>query len=300
MNRIVVIGSLNIDLVVNVEDFPKPGETLTSLSYKEIPGGKGANQAVAAAKLNANVAIIGKVGTDGHGDVLLDNLKEHGVDTSYIKREDTTGKAFINVDADGENHIVLVPGANYKVTKQDIDDNMALIEESDMLILQMEIPLPVIEYALEVGKKLDKKMIFNPAPAQKIDRNLLKNVHTLIPNESELEILTGLPVESKEQIEKAAQSLIELGMNQVIVTIGSQGSLIVTKDEVTHVPALKVETKDTTAAGDSFVGAYSTKLIEGYSAKEAAEFASKVAALTVTKEGAQSSLPTLEEVENAF
>lgn len=300
MNKIVVIGSLNIDLVVNVENFPKPGETITSLNYKEIPGGKGANQAVAAAKLNSNVTMIGKVGTDGHGDVLLDNLKEQGVDTSYIKREDTTGKAFINVNAEGENHIVLVPGANYKVTKQDIDDHMALIKESEMLILQMEIPLPVIEYALEVGRKLDKKIIFNPAPAHKIDMDLLKHVHTLIPNEPELELLTGMPVENKEQIEKAAQSLIELGMNQVIVTIGSQGSLIVTKDEVTHVPALKVETKDTTAAGDSFVGAYATKLIEGYSAKEAVEFASKVAALTVTKEGAQSSLPTLEEVEKAF
>lgn len=300
MNKIVVIGSLNIDLVVNVEDFPKPGETITSLDYKEIPGGKGANQAVAASKLNANVAMIGKVGTDGHGDILLDNLKKHGVDTSYIKREDTTGKAIINVNTEGENNIVFVPGANYKVSKQDIDDNMELIEESEMLILQMEIPMPVIEYALEIGKKLNKKIIFNPAPAQKIDMDLLKHVHTLIPNEPELEILTGMPVESKEQIEEAAQTLIELGINQVIVTIGSKGSLIVTKDEVTHVPALKVEVKDTTAAGDSFVGAYSSKLIEGYSAKEAVEFATKVAALTVTKEGAQSSLPTLEEVENAF
>ena len=298
MKKIVVIGSLNIDLVLSVEEFPKPGETINSLNYKEVPGGKGANQAAAASKLDAKVAMIGKVGADEHGEILLNTLDKYGVDTKHIKKEGTTGKAFIHVNSEGENNIVLVPGANHKMTKEDIDTNLGLIQESDLLILQMEIPIPVVEYALKIGKKLSKKIILNPAPAQKIDRNLLKNVHTLIPNESELEILTGLPVESKEQIEEAAKSLIALGVNQVIVTLGSKGSLLVDKNTTQYVPALKVDAVDTTAAGDSFVGAYSSKLIEGYTAYDAAVFATKVAAITVTREGAQSSLPTIEDIKN--
>lgn len=298
MKKIVVIGSLNIDLVLSVEEFPKPGETINSLNYKEVPGGKGANQAAAASKLDAKVAMIGKVGADEHGEILLNTLDKYGVDTKHIKKEGTTGKAFIHVNSEGENNIVLVPGANHKMTKEDIDTNLGLIQESDLLILQMEIPIPVVEYALKIGKKLNKKIILNPAPAQKIDRNLLKNVHTLIPNESELEILTGLPVESKEQIEEAAKSLIALGVNQVIVTLGSKGSLLVDKNTTQYVPALKVDAVDTTAAGDSFVGAYSSKLIEGYTAYDAAVFATKVAAITVTREGAQSSLPTIEDIKN--
>lgn len=298
MKKIVVIGSLNIDLVLSVEEFPKPGETINSLNYKEVPGGKGANQAAAASKLDAKVAMIGKVGADEHGEILLNTLDKYGVDTKHIKKEGTTGKAFIHVNSEGENNIVLVPGANHKMTKEDIDTNLGLIQESDLLILQMEIPIPVVEYALKIGKKLNKKIILNPAPAQKIDRNLLKNIHTLIPNESELEILTGLPVESKEQIEEAAKSLIALGVNQVIVTLGSKGSLLVDKNTTQYVPALKVDAVDTTAAGDSFVGAYSSKLIEGYTAYDAAVFATKVAAITVTREGAQSSLPTIEDIKN--
>ena len=298
MKKIVVIGSLNIDLVLSVEEFPKPGETINSLNYKEVPGGKGANQAAAASKLDAKVAMIGKVGADEHGEILLNTLDKYGVDTKHIKKEGTTGKAFIHVNSEGENNIVLVPGANHKMTKEDIDTNLELIQESDLLILQMEIPIPVVEYALKIGKKLNKKIILNPAPAQKIDKNLLKNVHTLIPNESELEILTGLPVESKEQIEEAAKSLIALGVNQVIVTLGSKGSLLVDKNTTQYVPALKVDAIDTTAAGDSFVGAYSSKLIEGYTAYDAAVFATKVAAITVTREGAQSSLPTIEDIKN--
>lgn len=297
MKKIVVIGSLNIDLVLRVEEFPKPGETINSLNYKEVPGGKGANQAAAASKLDAKVAMIGKVGADEHGEILLNTLDKYGVDTKHIKKDGTTGKAFIHVNSEGENNIVLVSGANHKMTKEDIDTNLELIQESDLLILQMEIPIPVVEYALKIGKKLNKKIILNPAPAQKIDRNLLKNIHTLIPNESELEILTGLPVESKEQIEEAAKSLIALGVNQVIVTLGSKGSLLVDKNTTQYVPALKVDAVDTTAAGDSFVGAYSSKLIEGYTAYDAAVFATKVAAITVTREGAQSSLPTIEDIK---
>ncbi|MBM4761241.1 ribokinase [Bacillus sp. B15-48] len=295
--KLLVVGSLNIDLVSQVEQLPLPGQTITSEKFYVNPGGKGANQAVAAAKLGAEVSMIGRVGSDNYGTVLLNNLQQSGVHTENIQLSETTGMAFIAVDGQGENHIVLVPGANNEMSIEDIDKYENVIKSSDIIILQLEIPLNVVEYVIELAGKLGKKVILNPAPAQKLSPNLLKGVHTLIPNETELAILTDMPTSTQEEIVAAAKYLKSIGIEEVVVTMGGQGSYLINNDCEVHIPAEKVEVVDTTAAGDSYIGAFAVGQTNGMSSVEAAQFASKVAAITVTREGAQSSLPSLEEVK---
>lgn len=299
MKNICVIGSLNMDLVVNVDTMPKPGQTIIGSNFKEVPGGKGANQAVAMARLNGNVSMIGKVGEDGFGQTLINSLKNDKVDTTYIQTsKGATGVALITVDKNAQNSIVVSPGANFEVKEDDIDNNIEAIKNSDIVVLQLETPLDTIKYALNKAKELNKYTILNPAPAVKLDDEIIKNVDLLTPNETELEIISGVSIESEEDIQKAAQIMIEKGVKELIVTLGSKGSLYINKEKSMFKKAYKVEAVDTTAAGDSYTGALAVALSQDKGMEEAMDFASKVGALSVLKEGAQSSLPTLEDVEN--
>jgi len=296
LKKILVIGSLNMDLVSHVPHLPRGGETISSLKFQKNPGGKGANQAAAAAKLGADVAMIGKVGHDDYGKQLLETLREAGVDTAGIQQEGTTGMAFINVSSEGENNIVLVPGANHTLTKSDINKLSGMMDQSDFILMQLEIPLDVVEYVIKLADEKNKQVILNPAPAQTLEQALLSKVHTLVPNETELNILTGMPTTTHEEITQAAQTLLNTGVKKLIVTMGEKGSYLIEKEKQVHIPAYHVKAVDTTAAGDSFIAAFATGLAKGMEDVDAAKFAAKVSAIVVTKEGAQPSLPTLEEV----
>ena len=299
MKNICVIGSLNMDLVVNVDTMPKTGQTIIGSNFKEVPGGKGANQAVAMARLNGNVSMIGKVGEDGFGQTLINSLKNDKVDTTYIQTtKGATGVALITVDKNAQNSIVVSPGANFEVKEDDIDNNIEAIKNSDIVVLQLETPLNTIKYALNKAKELNKYTILNPAPAVKLDDEIIKNVDLLTPNETELEIISGVSIETEEDIQKAAQIMIEKGVKELIVTLGSKGSLYINKEKSMFKKAYKVEAVDTTAAGDSYTGALAVALSQDKNIEDAMDFASKVGALSVLKEGAQSSLPTLEDVKN--
>ena len=299
MKNICVIGSLNMDLVVNVDTMPKPGQTIIGSNFKEVPGGKGANQAVAMARLNGNVSMIGKVGEDGFGQTLINSLKNDKVDTTYIQTsKGATGVALITVDKNAQNSIVVSPGANFEVKEDDIDNNIEAIKNSDIVVLQLETPLNTIKYALNKAKELNKYTILNPAPAVKLDDEIIKNVDLLTPNETELEIISGVSIETEEDIQTAAQIMIEKGVKELIVTLGSKGSLYINKEKSMFKKAYKVEAVDTTAAGDSYTGALAVALSQDKNIEDAMDFASKVGALSVLKEGAQSSLPTLEDVKN--
>lgn len=299
MKNICVIGSLNMDLVVNVDTMPKPGQTIIGSNFKEVPGGKGANQAVAMARLNGNVSMIGKVGEDGFGQTLINSLKNDKVDTTYIQTsKGATGVALITVDKNAQNSIVVSPGANFEVKEEDLDNNIEAIKNSDIVVLQLETPLNTIKYALNKAKELNKYTILNPAPAVKLDDEIIKNVDLLTPNETELEILSEMKIENEDDISKATNKMIEKGVKELIVTLGSKGSLYINKEKSFFKSAYKVDAIDTTAAGDSFTGALAVALSNNKSIDEAMDFASKVGALSVMKEGAQSSLPTLKDVES--
>ena len=299
MKKICVIGSLNMDLVVKVHTMPKGGQTLIGQNFKEVPGGKGANQAVAMARLNGNVSMIGKVGNDGFGQTLINALKNDNVNTDYIKVEEgPSGVALITVDKNAENCIVVAPGANFKLTKDDIDKNIEAIINSDIVVVQLETPIDTVKYALKKAKELGKYTILNPAPAVKLEDELIQNIDLLTPNETELEIISGVEVKCEEDIQKAAQKMIEKGVKELIVTLGSKGSLYINKEKTIFKDVYKVQAVDTTAAGDSYTGALAVAFANGKDVEQAMDFASKVGALSVMKEGAQSSLPTLKEVES--
>ncbi|SCH91001.1 ribokinase [Romboutsia sp. 1001713B170207_170306_H8] len=299
MKNICVIGSLNMDLVVKVNDRPKGGQTVIGGDFKEVPGGKGANQAVAMARLGGKVNMIGKVGRDGFGDTLLNALKNDNVNTEYINKEDiATGVAMITVDKNAENSIVVAPGANFKVDTDYIDKSINGIKDSDIVVLQLETPIDTINYALKKSKELGKYTILNPAPAVKLDDEIIANVDLLTPNETELEILSGVEIKTEDDIKKASQIMIDKGVKELIVTLGSKGSLYINKESSMFKKAYKVNAIDTTAAGDSYTGALAVAFANGKNIEEAMDFASKVGALSVQKEGAQSSLPTLLDVQN--
>lgn len=295
--KIAVLGSLNMDLVAHVHHLPQPGETIISSRFQTIPGGKGANQAVAAARLGAKVRMIGKVGGDSYGEQLLEGLAEAGIDTEGIEREGTTGMALINVSDQGENQIVLVPGANNEVTVAYAAHHHGILTDCDVLLVQLEIPLDTVAYAVQTAHRLGKRIILNPAPAQPLPEEMLRCIDTLTPNETELELLTGMPVKTLPEIEAAAQKLLAKGPGRVIVTLGEKGALLARTDGTLHIPACQVAAIDTTAAGDAFTAAFAVAQSRGMADEEAIRFASKAAAIVVTRHGAQPSLPTLEEVE---
>lgn len=303
MADIVVLGSLNMDLAVRVPHLPKAGETLAGYGFQMIPGGKGANQAVAVAKLGGRVAMVGRVGDDAFGKNLCKNLKQSGVDVSgiLVDNENSTGIAMILVHGDsGDNSIVITAGANGRVSHQDIGRVKHLLHEAEALILQFEVPLQVVECAAEIARRHGLKVVLNPAPAYPVSLDFLLKSDYLILNETEIEILSHHKVYDLESATVAAQSLIQQGIPVVIVTLGEKGALLVNSDILYHVPAKSVQVVDTTAAGDAFVAAFTVAILKGLPLKDAVRYAVCAGTITVTRFGAQTSLPSAEEVRDLF
>ena len=294
MNDILVVGSLNMDLVVRAPRFPAPGETISGEDLAIIPGGKGANQAVAASRLGAAVSMLGRVGSDVFGQSLLDNLIHNRVDVNRVQRDiSATGTATIIVDAHGQNSIVLSPGANGKVMPADVAD----LPDAKILILQFEIPSETVLRAAQQAREKGMRVIVNPAPARTMDKALLESVDILVPNESELSLLTGETVTDIASAETAARILMKQGAGMVVVTMGARGSLAVTKNERFIAPSFNVEVVDTTAAGDAFIGGLAVSLVENKLLEKVLTFANACGALATTKFGAQPSLPIKDEVD---
>ena len=299
MKKIVSAGSLNLDMVVDVDHCPSTGETILTDKLELIPGGKGANQAYAASRLGAETAMIGAVGNDGNGELLIRNLQSAGVNTAGVIKKDgcNTGIAFIQVNRKGDNCITVVSGANARVTREDIDAHMHLIEEADIVLLQLEIPLDTVCYAAEKAKRLGKLVILDPAPTPPaLPDELYKFADIIKPNETELEGLTGMDI-TEETLPSAAAKLRGKGVKHVLVTLGEKGVYLDSETYGTlRLPAFQVEAVDTTAAGDTFTAAIAVKLAMGETLPEAVKFANLVSSIVVTRKGAQSSIPTLEEV----
>ncbi|WHY20223.1 ribokinase [Paenibacillus sp. G2S3] len=296
---IVVIGSLNMDMVVRTNRAPNAGETLMGQAFALSPGGKGANQAVAAARLGAEVSMIGSVGKDTFGSEMLEIIKQEGIHIEHISVSETeaTGVASIVIEEDGENRIIVVPGANIDLSVEDIQALEPVISQAELIVMQLEMELAMSEHAIAIAHRYGIPVILNPAPARVLKDEMLGQVSYLTPNETEAGILTGMTVDSLEAAEQAARILLQKGVKNVIVTLGSKGALIVNAEGAKSVPGFPVKAIDTVAAGDSFNGALAQQLVLGKTLEEAVSFANAVGALAVGKEGAIPSLPLLSEVE---
>ena len=301
MGKILVVGSLNVDMVMNVDHMPAEGETILCDGMTLVPGGKGANQACAAGRLGTDVAMLGAIGDDDYGALQLKSLSESGVEVGGLLKKEgqNTGTAFITVNKSGNNSIVVVPGANSAFRPEDIEANRELIEQCEIMILQLEIPLDTVCYAAKLAKSLGKTVILDPAPVpEHFPEELYEYVDIVKPNETELGMLTGI-AEAQKHLTEAAQVLKARGVKNVLVTLGGDGVYINPESgEEILIPACKVKAVDTTAAGDSFTAALAAMLLNGESLEAAAEFANRVSAIVVTRKGAQSSIPTIDEVVN--
>lgn len=301
MGKILVVGSLNVDMVMNVDHMPAEGETILCDGMTLVPGGKGANQACAAGRLGTDVAMLGAIGDDDYGALQLKSLSEAGVEVGGLLKKEgqNTGTAFITVNKSGNNSIVVVPGANSAFRPEDIEANRELIEQCEIMILQLEIPLDTVCYAAKLAKSLGKTVILDPAPVpEHFPEELYEYVDIVKPNETELGMLTGI-AEAQKHLTEAAQVLKARGVKNVLVTLGGDGVYINPESgEEIRIPACKVKAVDTTAAGDSFTAALAAMLLNGESLEAAAEFANRVSAIVVTRKGTQSSIPTIDEVVN--
>ncbi len=297
---IAVVGSSNMDLVVKSKRIPAVGETILGGDFIMVPGGKGANQAVSAAKLGAQVFFIAKLGDDIFGSQSLNNFKKEGVNTKYViqTKQAPSGVALIMVDEEGNNLIVVAPGANQRLSPQDVKEAESDIASSGALVAQLEVPIETIEFAAGLANKCKVPFILDPAPAQKLSPQLLKMVDVLTPNETEAQLLTDIEVKDQESAGVAAQKLLECGVKNIILTMGANGFLSASKEGTEFVPAKKVNAADSTAAGDAFTGSLAFGMAQGKTLTDAALFANNVAAISVTKMGAQPSMPTLQEVES--
>ena len=297
---IYVLGSINMDMVAKVPYMPVNGETLTAEKYYVNPGGKGANQAVAIAKLGGKVMMIGAVGSDETGDALKNNLKNMGVDESMVTRADVpSGTAMIIVEG-GDNRIILNRGANYAVTRADVDEGLKNAKPGDALVMQLEIPLEIVTYAAAVAKNKDMLVVLNPAPAVPLNEELLQNVDIIAPNESETEILTGISLDSEVHVALAVKKFYQMGVKHVIITMGGRGAVVTNGQTITPIEPRKVKVVDTTSAGDTFVGATVLRYLAGDTLEDACRFASVASSITITREGAAQSIPTLEEVKKVI
>ena len=296
--EVVVIGSLNMDLVARAARLPAPGETLPGTGFATVPGGKGANQAVAAARLGARVAMIGCVGDDAFGRELLQGLERDRVDTGGVRVAPglSSGVALIVVADSGQNGIVVVPGGNGQLAPADVDRHHALLAAARVVALQLETPLPTVEHAVRRARALDRTVVLNPAPARPLPPSLLAGADYLVPNEIEASVLAGLAVDSVESALEAGRRLRAQGAANVLVTLGERGVVAVTAEGARHYPAERVQAVDTTAAGDTFIGGLCAALVRGQSLAEAIGFAQAAAAISVTRPGAQTSIPYQREV----
>src|SRR5215212_3912564 len=285
MPDILVIGSMNADLVVRAPRFPQPGETISGEDLQIIPGGKGANQAVAAARQGTAVAMVGRVGNDSFGPGLIDNLKQNHVDASRVEidRQSATGTAIIVVDTNGQNSIVLSPGGNGKVSPADVTN--VSFSEHKLLLLQLEIPLETVITAAQRAKESGLRVLLNPAPAYSLPEELIALADFILPNESELSLLTHQTVNDISSAERAARILLEGGAQNVIVTLGANGALIVNQEIIKHIPSFHVQVVDTTAAGDAFIGGFASALLNNKSLEEAVRYGCACGALATTKFG---------------
>ncbi|MFQ5400359.1 MAG: ribokinase [Anaerolineae bacterium] len=298
--KIVVVGSLNMDLICRAPHIPAPGETVLGQQFSTAAGGKGANQAVAAARLGAQVAMVGRVGGDLFADQLLDNLTAAKVNHTHVLRDKqaTSGVALIVVDEAGQNSIVVAPGANARLTPANVEAAEEAIKGVDLVLLQLEVPLDTVCRAAQIARQHGVKVILNPAPAQPLPDGLLALIDILIPNESETALLTGMPTGSQAEIETAAARLRQSGIGTVILTMGERGALLAREGEsIQFAPFVPAYVVDTTAAGDAFVGGFATALAEGKSIVDAVPWGNAAGSLAVTRLGAQPSLPTRAEVE---
>lgn len=299
---IAVIGSSNMDLVVNTKRAPEAGETLLGTSFFMSPGGKGANQAVAIARLGGVPLFVSKLGSDVFGRQLREHFLKENMDVSYVfeTKDDQTGVASITVDAKGENRIIVMPGANEKLLPGDVQLALSAIDGCEWVVLQQEIPLQTIRFVIDWAYKKGKRVILNPAPASQLMADIYSQVAVLTPNETELEVMTGMKTRDKAGVLCAARCLLSMGASQVIVTLGANGSLVCSEYETSWIPARKVQPVDTTAAGDVFNGALAVALAEGRELKEAVRFATVAASVAVTRPGAQTSVPYREEIDRLF
>jgi ribokinase len=296
--RIVVVGSINLDLVATAAHLPAPGETVIGNVFNTFFGGKGANQAVAVSKLGYPVTMIGKVGEDAFGLQLLQSLKSDGVETSFIDRvPGASGVALIITDGKGENNIVVVPGANSQLRPSDIEQHQDVLSNAGIILTQLEIPLETVDALAKIAKEQNVPLILDPAPAQFLPASILRNLRWITPNEVETShLLHNYGPEIPES--EAAEQLLAQGVTHVVLKLGARGALVVEDAKTkTLVPGFSVKPVDTTAAGDAFNGAFAVALLRGKTAPEAARFANAVAAISVTRRGAQQSMPGLEEVE---
>jgi len=296
--RIVVVGSSNTDMVVKAERIPVPGETVTGGQFVMAAGGKGANQAVAAARLGAEVTFVARIGRDMLGDQAVEGYEKEGIVTDWIIRdpERHTGVALIMVDQQGENLIAVASGANHALTPADVERAAERIRAADAVMLQLETPMDTVQFTAQLAADAGVPVILDPAPAAPLDRSLIERVTYLTPNESEAERLTGLPVQDEASAREAAARLLQSGARHVIVTLGSQGALVAGPDGATLIAGYPVEARDSTAAGDAFNGGLAAALATGLSLEEAVRRANLVGALSVTRMGAQPSLPTEEQL----
>jgi ribokinase len=299
-DKILVIGSSNTDMTMSVENFPKPGETIMGNEFIINSGGKGANQAVAAARLGGNVIFVGKLGMDDFGNSTAEGLRREGIDVSYIFRTDekTSGVALITVDSKGENTIIVDSGANGTLSVEDIKCTEPVFERSRIVLMQLETPVDTLICAAEMAKKHGAIVVLNPAPAPKIPlpKSLMQNVDLLIPNEIEAKTISGIQIIDEKTACLAMKRIISFGVKNVIVTMGAEGVLVYNNGEIVKIPSFSVEVVDTTAAGDTFCGALCVSLNHGNNLRDAILFANKASSITVTRRGAQMSMPHLKEI----
>ncbi len=289
--RIAVIGSANVDLTTFADRFPKPGETIFGQKFDLGFGGKGANQAVAARLCGAEVFMVARVGSDLFGPATIENFKKQGIDPTHVKQVEgvSSGVAPIFVEPDGQNRILVVKGANDELKPADVDAAAEMLKTVDCIVLQFEIPVETVYYAAEFARQHRIQCIVNPAPAQPIDMSALKELDYFVPNETEAETITGLPVKSVEDAKVCAEKLVGSGVRRVIITLGAKGSLLAGRDEAEHVPPFAVQSVDSSGAGDAFIGSFAVFLGEGVPERDAVRRANLYAGLSTTGVGTQKS-----------
>lgn len=300
-NQILIVGSTNTDMVVKTNHFPQPGETILGGEFCVYQGGKGANQAVAAARLGGDVVFISKLGNDSFGLNSIAALQKENIDTTQVLIDDkvSSGVALITVDKKGENNIVVAPGANNTLLPENIEHLDTILEKCKILLVQLEIPLKTVQFVCQRAKEKGIIVVLNPAPATKLDESILKYVDILTPNETECELLTGLKINDSLAAVKAINTLLEMGVSTVVITLGKRGAYVYENNELTLVPTKEVFAIDSTGAGDVFNGALVVGLAQDKTLVDAVRLACEAAAISVTKMGAQSSAPTLEDLNTS-